>query len=149
MSPVVAATAQFTQVEGIQRSLAEGVDVDARSPGQATALMMASQLGWPMHEACAQQRMYRWEGKAGTIWKFSACHDKKAFRGRVLPDTGRESTKCGRFWVFAYVSNPGKQSIWRQCPPSARKQNTKKMPIRPVFDHVQETPLSESAKFLT
>ena len=44
---------------------------------------------------------------------------------------------CCRFWVFACVPNPGKQSIWRQCPPSARKQSTKKLPNRPGFAHVQ------------
>ena len=32
----------------------------------------------------------------------------------------------GECWVFACVPNPGKQSIWRQCPPSARKQSSKK-----------------------
>ena len=32
----------------------------------------------------------------------------------------------------------GKQSIWRQCPPSARKQSTKKLPNRPGFTHVQK-----------
>ena len=26
-----------------------------------------------------------------------------------------KARKCGRFWVFACVPNPGKQSIWRQC----------------------------------
>ena len=48
-----------------------------------------------------------------------------------------KARKCGRFWVFACVPNPGKQSIWRQCPPSARKQSTKKLPNRPGFTHVQ------------
>ena len=32
-----------------------------------------------------------------------------------------KARKCGRFWMFAGVPNPGKQSIWRQRPPSARK----------------------------
>ena len=48
-----------------------------------------------------------------------------------------KARKCGRFWVFACVPNPGKQSIWRQHPPSARKQSTKKLPNRPSFTHVQ------------
>ena len=39
--------------------------------------------------------------------------------------------------MFACVPNPGKQSIWRQCAPSARKQSTKKLPNRPGFTHVQ------------
>ena len=39
---------------------------------------------------------------------------------------GGKALKCGIFWVFACVPNPGKQSIWRQYPPSARKQSTKK-----------------------
>ena len=47
-----------------------------------------------------------------------------------------KARKCDRFWVFARVPNPGKQSIWRQCPPSARKQSTKKLPNRPGFTHV-------------
>ena len=51
-----------------------------------------------------------------------------------------KARKCGRFWVFACVPNPGKQSIWRQCPPSARKQSTKKLPNRPGFTHVQYPP---------
>ena len=42
-----------------------------------------------------------------------------------------------KFWVFACVPNTGRQSIWRQCPPSARKQSTKKLPNRPAFTHVQ------------
>ena len=49
-----------------------------------------------------------------------------------------QARKCGRFWVFARVPNPGKQSIWRQRPPSARKQSTKKLPNRPAFTHVQD-----------
>ena len=44
-----------------------------------------------------------------------------------------KARKCGLFWVFACVPNPGKQSIWRQCPPSAGKQSTEKMRNRPVF----------------
>ena len=52
----------------------------------------------------------------------------------MLPDTGRESTKMSQ---IACVPNPGKQSIWRQCPPSARKQSTKKLPNRPGFTHLQ------------
>ena len=48
-----------------------------------------------------------------------------------------KARKCGKFWVFACDPNPGKQSIWRQCPPSARKQSTKRLPNRPGFTHVQ------------
>ena len=44
--------------------------------------------------------------------------------------------------MFACVPNPGKQSIRRQCPPSARKQSTKKLPNRPGFAHVHERPLA-------
>ena len=44
--------------------------------------------------------------------------------------------KRGKFWVFACVPNPGKQSIWWQCPPSARKQSTNKLQNRPGFTHV-------------
>ena len=47
-----------------------------------------------------------------------------------------KARKCGRFWVFARAPNPGKQSIWRQCPPCARKESTKKLPNRPGFTHV-------------
>ena len=32
-------------------------------------------------------------GKTGTIWQLRVCQEKKAFRGRVLLDTSRESTK--------------------------------------------------------
>ena len=39
--------------------------------------------------------------------------------------------------MFACVPNPGKQSIWRQCPPSARQESTKKLPNHPVFTHVR------------
>ena len=48
-----------------------------------------------------------------------------------------KARKCGRFWVFACVPNPGKQSIWRQCASSTRKESTKKLPNRPGFTHVQ------------
>ena len=51
-------------------------------------------------------------------------------------DTTKESTKIWQSLVFACVPNPGEQSIWRQCPPSARKQSTKKLPNRPGFAHV-------------
>ena len=47
-----------------------------------------------------------------------------------------KARRCGKFWVFACVPNPGKLSIWRQCPPSARKESTKKLPNRSVFTHV-------------
>ena len=43
--------------------------------------------------------------------------------------------------MFACVPNPGKQSIWRQCPRSATKQSTKKLPNRPGFTHVQPVTL--------
>ena len=56
---------------------------------------------------------------------------------RILAGKAR---KCGRFWVFACVPNPCKQSIWRQCPPGARKQSTNKLPNRPSFAHVHGTP---------
>ena len=48
------------------------------------------------------------------------------FGGECSQILAGKARKCGRFWVFACVSNPGKQSIWRQFPPSARKQSTKK-----------------------
>ena len=48
------------------------------------------------------------------------------FEGECSWTLAGKARKCGRFWVFACVPNPGKQSIWRQCPPSARKQRTKK-----------------------
>ena len=48
----------------------------------------------------------------------------------------RKARKCGKFWVLACVPNPGKQRIWRQCPPSARKESTKKLPNHPAFTHV-------------
>ena len=62
------------------------------------------------------------------------------FRGHCSWILAGKARKCGRFWVFACVPNPGKQSIWRQCPPSARKQSTKKLPNRPGFTHVQGSP---------
>ena len=70
-----------------------------------------------------------------------AWNEKEVFWGREssrIP--AGKARKCGRLWVFACVPNPGEQSIWRQCPPSARKQSTKERPNRPVFTHVQMLP---------
>ena len=50
--------------------------------------------------------------------------------------------------MFACVPNPGKQSIWRQRPPSARKQSTKIMPHRPVFTHVQPLTCGRQSRYL-
>ena len=58
------------------------------------------------------------------------------FRGECSRILARTARKYSKFWVFACVPNPGKQSIWRQCPPSSGKQSTNKLPNRPVFTHV-------------
>ena len=46
--------------------------------------------------------------------------------------------------VCVTVPKPGQQSIWRQCPPSARKQSTNKLPNRPGFTHVHPPPLQHA-----
>ena len=68
---------------------------------------------------------------------------------RALAGKARE---CGRFWVFACVPNPGKQSIWRQCPPSARKQSTKNAQIIPFYPctvEVSTPPPPKKNKYLS
>ena len=62
------------------------------------------------------------------------------FGGECSWTLAGKARKCGKFWVLACVLNPGKQSIWRQCPLSAGKQSTEKIPNRPVFAHVHSLP---------
>ena len=71
--------------------------------------------------------------KPGRFGSFSFAMKNRHFGGACSWILAGKARKCGRFWVFACVPNPGKQSIWRQCPPSARKQSTKKLPNRPGF----------------
>ena len=73
----------------------------------------------------------------GRFGSFAFAMKNRHFGGECSWVLVGKARKCGKFWVFTYVPNPGKQSIWRQCPPSARKESTKKLPNRPVFTHVQ------------
>ena len=75
--------------------------------------------------------------KPGRFGSLAFALKNKHFGGECSQILAGKARKCGRFWVFACAPNPGKQSIWRQCPPSARKQSTKKLPNRPGFTHVQ------------
>ena len=75
--------------------------------------------------------------KPGRFGSFSLAMKNRHFGGECCWTLAGKARKCGRFWVFACVPNPGEQSVWRQCPPSARKQSTKKLPNRPGFTHVQ------------
>ena len=82
--------------------------------------------------------MCTWEGKTGTIWQSRVCHENRHFGGETSQILAGESTKVRQ---ILGVPNPGKQSIWRQCPSSARKRSTKQMPNRPVFyPHVPPPP---------
>ena len=75
--------------------------------------------------------------KPGRFGGLAFAMKNRHFGGHCSWIIAGKARKCGRFWVFACVPNPGKQSIWRQYPPSARKQSTKKLPNRPGFTHVQ------------
>ena len=75
--------------------------------------------------------------KPGRIGSLAFAMKNRHFGGHCSWILAGKAGKCGRFWVFTCVPNPGKQSIWRQCPPSARLQSTKKLPNRPGFTHVQ------------
>ena len=74
--------------------------------------------------------------KTGRFGSLAFAMKNRHFGGECSWILAGKERKCGRFWVFACVPNPGQQSIWRQCPPSARKQSTKKLPNRPGFTHV-------------
>ena len=71
--------------------------------------------------------------KPGRFGSLAFAMKNRHFGGHCSWIIAGKVRKCGRFWVFACVPNPGKRSIWRQCPPSARKQSTKKLPNRPRF----------------
>ena len=92
---------------------------------------------YPFH-ACKGDPCRR--AKPGRFGSLAFAIKNRHFGGECSWILVGKARKCGRFWVFACVPNPGKQSIWRQCPPSARKQSTKKLPNRPGFTHVQGTP---------
>ena len=83
-------------------------------------------LNWPDRGGCRR-------AKPGRFGSFAFAMKHRHFSW-ILAGKAR---KCGRFWVFVCVcvsqTKPGKQSIWRQCPPSARKQSTKRMPNGPVL----------------
>ena len=81
--------------------------------------------------------------KPGRFGSLAFAMKNRHFGGECSWILARKARKCGRLWVFACVPNPGKQSIWKQCPPSARKQSTKKLPNYPGFTHVQGHPHTE------
>ena len=83
--------------------------------------------------------------KPGRFGSLAFAMKNRHFGGENSRILAGKARKCGRFWVLACVQNPSKQSIWRQCPPSAGKQNTKKMPNRPVFAHVHGPAAARSA----
>ena len=75
--------------------------------------------------------MHAWErgasrAKPGRFGSFAFAMKNRHFGGECSWVLAGKARRCGKFWVFACVPNPGKQSIWRQCPPSARKESTKK-----------------------
>ena len=78
--------------------------------------------------------------KPGRFGSLAFAMKNRHFGGECSRILAGKARNCGGFWVFACVQNPGKQRIWRQCPPSARKQSTKKLPNRPGFTHVHQTP---------
>ena len=64
---------------------------------------------------------------------------------RILAGKARE---CGKFWMFACVPNPSKQSIWRQCPQSARETKHKKnCQIVPVLRMYKGRVVSKKSPF--
>ena len=71
--------------------------------------------------------------KPGRFGSFASALKNTHFGRECSQILAGKARKYGRFWVFACVPNPGKQRIWRQCPPSAGKQSTKKLPDCPDF----------------
>ena len=106
-------------------------------PKSAKDRLKVARLGLKSAKNGYKGRVYRYKGKPGTIWQFSVCHENRHFGGECSRILAGKARKCGNLWVFACVPNPGKQNIWRQCPPSARKQSAHKLPNRPVFTHLQ------------
>ena len=79
--------------------------------------------------------------KPGRFGSLAFALKNRHFGGERSPDTSRESTKMRQILgVCVCPKPPGKQSIWRQRPPSARKQSTDKLPNCPGFTHVQIHP---------
>ena len=68
----------------------------------------------------------RRRAKAGRFGSLAFTIENRHFGGECSCILAGKARKCDRFWMFARVPNPGKQSIWRQFPPSARQQSTKK-----------------------
>ena len=64
--------------------------------------------------------------KPGRFSSLAYAMKNRHFGGECSWILAGKARKCGRFWVFACVPNPGKRSIWRQCAPSSRKQSTTK-----------------------
>ena len=93
-------------------------------------------LKWQRERECTGRR-----AKPGRfVGSLAFAMKNRHFGGECSWIPAGKARKCGRFGVFARLPNPGKQSIWRQCPPSARKHSTKKLPNRPGFTHVQRDP---------
>ena len=80
--------------------------------------------------AICQIGIFTWKpcrrAKPGRFGSFSFAMKSRHFGGECSWTLAGKARKYGRFWVFACFPNPGKQSIWRQCPPSTGKQSTKK-----------------------
>ena len=73
----------------------------------------------------------RRRAKPGRFGSLAFAMKKRAFRRTLLLNTSRASTKMWQILGVCLCPKSGKQSIWRQRPPSARKQSTKKLPDRP------------------
>ena len=77
-----------------------------------------------------------WEGKAGTIWQFSVCLEKQAFRGRVLLDTSRESTKMWQIlgvWVSQILVNKASGDSVLQVLGNKARKNCHIVPVLAMY----------------
>ena len=144
-----AAAASAATVQSLREQLAAVIaEAEAAAEARDSSAVAASALRscGPGPEAQNPKNLLRLPGRRAKTGLFffgslAFAMKNRHFGGECSWILAGKARKCGRFWVLECVPNPGKQSIWRQCPPSARKQSTKKLPNRPGFTHAQRLPL--------
>ena len=143
MSPSVPGTfcpfcidSHINQAQMSQVSLGRPEFVPGTPPGHPTAKFLYVAFLYRFFSLHIAESAHCRRAKTGRFGSLAFAMKNRHFGGECSWILAGKARKCGRFWVFACVPNPGKQSIWRQCPPSGRKQSTKKLPNRPGFAHV-------------
>ena len=105
-----------------------------------------SRYFWPLRSCTLHGlRPQGWQcrrAKPGRFGSLAFAMKNRHFGGECSWMRAGEARKCVKFWVFACVPNPGKQSIWRQCSPNAWKQSTKNLPNRPGFTQAPRVTMS-------